>query len=175
MLKAWSKLLNTECKVIRLGDNYVYPIFRNGSTSLFKSQEQLYTNEQITACDNIQILIRDPKLRFVSGINEYGRRNDIDVQKVYADAKTGKLVDRHFAPQSMWLLHLYKYYKGDVTLRHFHDIGKFTDKHNHVFPGDKVYVSALEEYVEVDYKLVYLVDRTLPLGDIIKETRHALS
>lgn len=175
MLKAWSKLLNTECKVIRLGENYVYPIFRNGSTSLFQSQEQVYVDEEIDTCSHINILIRDPKLRFVSGINEYARRNKMTVEQVYSEAKKGNLVDRHFAPQAMWLLHLYKYYKGDVTLRHFHDIGKFTKEHRHVFPGDKIYLPALEEFVEVDYKLLYLIERKLSLGDIIKEIRYALS
>jgi hypothetical protein len=175
MLKAWKKLLNTECIVIKIGNHYVYPIFRNGSTSLFWAKSQLYIDHKIQDLDEIQVLVREPSERFVSGINQYAVLNNMNAQQVWQDVKNGNLVDRHFAPQAMWLLHLYKFYKGKVTLRHFDYITELTNDHIKNFKGDKVAVEVIKDFVHMDYKLMHLIDKTVKLEEIIKEIRYALS
>jgi hypothetical protein len=87
----------------------------------------------------------------------------------------GRLVNRHFAPQYMWLFHLYKFYKGDVTLKPFSHIKKITNMHEKKDKGKKVSVAPLKSFVEVDYQLIDHCDKTIQLGDLIKEHRHALS
>lgn len=175
MLKAWKNLLNTECIVIKVGNHYVYPIYRNGSTSLFDSQTELYRNHEIENLEDIQILIRDPEDRFISGIKQYGFFNNLETQQVWQDAKNGHLVDRHFAPQAMWLVHLFKFYKGMVTLRHFDYIKELTPKHYETFERDKVSVEIIKDFVNMDYKILPLINKTVRLEEIIKEIRHELS
>ena len=175
MLKAWRNLLNTECIVIKVGNHYVYPIYRNGSTSLFDSRTESYRDHEIENLEDIQILIRDPKDRFISGIKQYGFFNNIEPQQVWQDAKSGRLVDRHFAPQAMWLVHLFKFYKGMVTLRHFDYIKELTPKHYETFKKDKASVEIIKDFVNMDYKILSLIDKTVKLGEIIKEIRHELS
>ena len=74
-LNHWNTLLNTECKVYRIGKNYVYPIFKNATTSLYQVHDEVLHNQEIAQCNNIHVLIRDPADRFVSGINTYIKKN----------------------------------------------------------------------------------------------------
>ena len=175
MLSGWNKLLNTDCVVLNIGDHVIYPIFRVGSTSLVAAADKKYTNEQIAKCTHIDILIRDPGDRFVSGLNEYCQQNNLDVEETWELVEQGRLVDRHFAPQYMWLLHLYKFYKGSVTLKPFHTIKKITNVHKRKNKSRNVNVPLLKSFVEADYRLMDHYNETTPLGELIKEYRHALS
>ena len=175
MLTQWNKLLNTDCTVVDIGPHTVYPIFRVGHTSLMASANNTYTNKQIAECKHIDILIRDPGERFVSGLNQYSRDNNLEVEETWDLVEQGRLVDRHFAPQYMWLLHLYKFYKGAVTLKPFSHIKKITNMHEKKDKRKKVSVALLKTFVEVDYKLMEHYNETTQLGDLIKEHRHALS
>jgi len=175
MLSGWNKLLNTDCVVVDIGPHTVYPIFRVGHTSLMASANNTYTNKQIAECKHIDILIRDPGERFVSGLNQYSRDNNLEVEETWDLVEQGRLVDRHFAPQYMWLFHLYKFYKGAVTLKPFSHIKKITNMHEKKDKRKKVSVALLKTFVEVDYKLMEHYNETTQLGDLIKEHRHALS
>jgi|TARA_B110000977_G_C10739460_1_gene362434 hypothetical protein len=178
MLRYWNNLLNTDCTVVDIGPHTVYPIFRVGSSSLLGIADKKYTNEQIVKCKHIDILIRDPKDRFESGLNKYCQQNNLDVKETRELVDQGKLVDRHFAPQYTWLLHLYKYYKGTVTLKPFEDIKKITTVHRNNDNSIKVKnvaVAPQKSFVEVDYQLMDHYNKTIQLGELIKEYRHALS
>jgi hypothetical protein len=175
MLYNWNKLLNTDCVVVDIGPHTVYPIFKVGSSSLLVAADKRHTNEQIAKCKHIDILLRDPGDRFVSGVNEYCLQNNLDVKETWKLVEQGKLIDRHFAPQYMWLLHLYKFYKGTVTLKPFHTIKKITDVHKKKDNSKKVAVALLRSFVEADYRLMDHYNETIQLSQLIKEYRHALS
>ena len=175
MLSGWNKLLNTDCVVLDIGDHVIYPIFRVGSSSLMAAADKKYTNQQIAKCKHIDILIRDPGDRFVSGLNEYCRQNNLDVKETWKLVEQGRLVDRHFAPQYMWLLHLYKFYKGTVTLKPFKHIKKITNRHEHNNKIKEVYVPLLKKFVEVDYELMEHYNKMIELGELVKGLKHVLS
>lgn len=175
MLEHWHKLLNTNCEVYQIGDRYVYPIFRNASSSLELVADRIIKNEDINQCDNIHVLIRDPAERFESGMNEYCKRiHNIDINETLDKVKQGQLIDRHFSPQWTWLLHLYKFYKGLVTLREFKHIGDYCEVHVNKFK-DKTKIQAPKQFVESDQKLSAYYDRPIELGKIVKEFRNVLS
>ena len=169
MLSGWNKLLNTDCIVIDVGPHTVYPIFRVGSSSLLFAADKKYTNKQIAKCNHIDILIRDPGDRFVSGVNKYCQQNNLDIKETWKLIEQGRLVDRHFAPQYMWLLHLYKFYNGTVMLKPFHTIKKITNLHKKKDENKKVDVALLKSFVEVDYRLMEHYNKTSQLGELIKE------
>ena len=174
MFTYWNKLLNTDCTVIDIGPHTVYPIFRVGYTSLIADAGNTYINKQISKCQHIDILIRDPGDRFVSGINEYCKQNNLDVEETWNLVEQDKLVDRHFAPQYVWLLHLYKFYKGTITIRPFKHIKKITSVHKS--KGEKkMAVALLKSFVEIDYALTEHYNETFELGELIKRYRHVLS
>jgi hypothetical protein len=174
MLTHWNKFANTDCLVVRVGQHTVYPIFRVGYTTLTSVCDEKYINGEIGKCDHIDVMIRDPEERFVSGINEYSRQNNIDVEDVWHLTNMGKLHDRHFIPQYIWLMHLYRYYKGNVTIRPFEYIKKITHVHRNK-DKKKTKVRVLQSFVVPDYYLRGLYGHTLPLVDIVRRYKDVLS
>ena len=174
MLTHWNKLFNTDCVVIEVGDHIVYPIFRNGWSTMNAVADSRHVNEEIAQCQHIDVLIRKPKERFVSGVNEYCRQNNLDLKDTYKLIVAEEVMDRHFTPQSIWLLHLYKYYKGNVTLRKFEYIDQITNVHKHRAVKNEPVVP-LKSFVDVDYKLMDHYNETIELGELIKRYRNVLS
>lgn len=175
MLKDWNKLINTECVVVDVGGVTVYPIFRNGSTSLFRACERRYINDEIKDCGHIEVLIRNPDIRFVSGINMYSEQNGLGVEQTWSQARQGKLVDRHFCPQYIWLMNLYRFHKGSVTLKEFKHIKQLTSIHRKKSTKQKTQVPILKDFVEVDHKLMELIGTPIELKSIIERYKHVLS
>ena len=136
--------------------------------------DKKYVNEEIRACNNIDILIREPEARFVSGVNEYCRQNNLDVKSTWNLINEGKVYDRHFTPQYVWLLHLYKFYKGFVTIRPFTHISNITDVHERK-NEPKIDVPICESFVAVDRQLTRHYNETVNIGYLIKRHKHALS
>ena len=176
MTTSWIKLLNTDCEVVVIGRHTVYPIFRNGSSSLREAADITYINDQIKDCEHIEVLLRDPAIRFVSGINEYCRQNDLDVRQTWSMVEQDKVNDRHFCPQFVWLLHLSKFYRGKVTLLPFKDIKKITDiKRAELAWMKKIQVDPIKKFVDIDYELMTLLGQTVELEHIIRKYKNVLS
>ena len=174
MLTHWNKLLNTDCTVVDIGPHTVYPIFRVGSTSLMLAANKTYVNSHIAECKHIDVMIRDPGDRFVSGINEYCRQNKLNVEETWKIVEQGELVDRHFAPQYLWLLHLYKFYKGTVTILPFDHIKQITSVHKG--KGDiNEPVPLLKSFLNVDHAIIEHYNETFELGKLIERYRNVLS
>lgn len=173
MLTHWNRLFTTECVVVRIKNRTVYPIFKNGFSSLMLAAEQKFINHEIRDLDNIEILLRDPEQRFFSGINEYSIQEKLDVHEVWEKVNQGVLVDRHIVPQYIWLMHLYKYYKGTILLRPWSDIDDITSVNVNYRP--KTPVPVITKFVEVDLQLMSHVGQSVDLGDIIRRYRNVLS
>jgi len=172
----WNSILSSDCIVYGLGPHMVYPIFRCGFTSIRATADKTYVNEQIKT-KNIDVLIRDPADRFMSGVNEYARQNKTNVEDTWNLIAQQKLIDKHFAPQYVWLMHLQKFHTGTVTLYPFKDIKKFTTLHKATwddYPGatEKEPVAQIEEFVDKDFLLLEHLNKTLTIKDLLK---HVLS
>jgi hypothetical protein len=127
------------CEVIEFKDlqRFVYPIFKNGSTSLIKyAGQQGYKtllNEQIKRISIIDVVLRDPMSRFLSGVNSYvyntkTENPNLDLNTIIYFAETYLFLNRHYAPQLSWLINLFKYTNNQAVL-HLHDmssLNKFT-------------------------------------------------
>lgn len=178
MIEHWTKLLTGDCNVIRVGQYVVYPIHRVGYTSLMSVADEIYTNKQLSTLNHINVLVRDPRQRFVSGVNEYCDQRKVDVQETYAKIVNGELIDSHFVPQYIWLMKLYRFYKGKITIRPFEFIANITDVHLREDVGvEKVQVEPISEFVQVDHELIKNTAGQTPrlLSDIIMDNKHALS
>lgn len=166
--------------MVGVGEHTVYPIFRVGSTTLLSAADRRYMNQEISRCEHIDILLRDPSERFVSGLNAYCLMHNLDVDVARQQVEQGKLIDRHFIPQYFWLLHLYKFYEGVVTLRPFDYIKNITKVHKKVWQRKKDQqkkksVVPLKSFVEVDYQLMKSVGQSSNLGEIIRKYKNVLS
>ena len=115
------------CEVIEVipSQRYVYPIFKNGRSSFAyaktKNNWRIKLNNQIKKINNIDITIRDPQERLVSGINTYIQHTlrdnpTLDSATVKWFALNYQSLNRHYASQFLWLVNLARYLNLDTKL-----------------------------------------------------------
>lgn len=120
------------CEVIEFLDpqRFVYPIFKNGSSSIRNYAHQqnykVLINEQIKKISTIDVVLRDPIIRFISGINTFvyntkQENSNLDIDTIIYFAENYLFLNRHYAPQLSWLLNLKKYSHRNTKLR-LHDM-----------------------------------------------------
>ena len=114
-----------EVREIISSQRYVYVIFKNGHSSINVSRttdpQRIYINEQIQKINRIDVIIRDPADRLVSGINTFIQHTlrdnpTLDKNTVEWFALNYISLDRHYASQFVWLLNLARYLNPNATL-----------------------------------------------------------
>jgi len=124
------------CEVVEmpLHNQWVYLIQKNGSSSLRIQQSRdnlaVFTNDKISALDYVDVYIRDPRARYVSGVNTYLQHlqrdhPELDYSTAFWFARRYKFLNTHYLPQFHWLANLSKYLRKDtkIRLRNFNDFG----------------------------------------------------
>lgn len=112
-------LFPNKVEVIDYNGKYIYPIFKNASSSLTEHAKansyKIIFNEQITKLKTIDVFLREPKARYVSGVATYLFNNKITIDAI----TPGIFLDRHYLPQLHWLINLMRYIGADSKI-HFH-------------------------------------------------------
>ena len=129
MFKNMSSLFTSTCEVVEINQNLiVYPIFKNGRSSITsyaeKNKLKIYRNSDIKKIKVITVFLRPAVERFVSGVNTFFYLNglqEID-EDMLKNIELKKLTNIHFFPQYLWLLHLYRYFRGSVVVREVKDV-----------------------------------------------------
>lgn len=113
------------CEVIELASQrFVYPIFKNGSSSIreyaLQQKYKIHFNEQLKNISTIDVVLRDPLERYLSGIKTFVHNtkrdnNELDTTTILYFAENYLFLDRHYAPQLSWLINLNRY--TDARLR----------------------------------------------------------
>jgi hypothetical protein len=138
-----TELFPTLCEVVEvpLHNQWVYLIQKNGSSSLRIQQSRdnlaVFANDKISALDCVDVYIRNPRARYVSGINTYLQNfqrdhPELDYFTAFWFAKHYKFLNTHYLPQFHWIANLSKYLRQDtiIRLRNFKDFAQITDLHN---------------------------------------------
>jgi hypothetical protein len=195
MLKEWIKLTTADCEVIKFANNLnIYPIFKNGRSSLTiyagHNNLPILKNKEISVLKNIAIYVRDPIERFVSGVHTFFYLNQLKINnETLKKIDNFEIVNRHFMPQSFWLLHLYKFYRGNVILKDVKEVydlvplraGPWTEN---PIPWKKLtkqqeeQITALtyKKFTDIDYHIINkYMNKEVLLFKIIKEIKNALS
>jgi hypothetical protein len=177
------------CEVIEFLDpqRFVYPIFKNGSTSLiYHAKHQGYKvllNEQIKRIPTIDVVLRDPITRFISGINTFvchikQENPNLDVDTIIYFAENYLFLNRHYAPQLSWLLNLKRYLHTNAKLK-LHDmtaLSTFTPLTSNPIEENLLNTQVVERlkanihnemYIRLDSLLLQLVDREMSFIDIM--------
>ena len=114
-----------EVREIISSQRYVYVIFKNGHSSINVSRltdpQRIHINQQILKLNSIDVIIRNPKDRLLSGINTFIQHTlrdnpGLDAATVEWFALNYISLDRHYASQFVWLLNLAKYLNPDAKL-----------------------------------------------------------
>jgi hypothetical protein len=115
------------CEVLEVvpSQRYVYVIFKNGHSSFdaFKitNPRRVLINQQIQKLTNIDVIVRDPQDRLISGINTFIQHTvrdnpDLDPTTVEWFALNYLSLNRHYASQFSWLFNLARYLDSNTTL-----------------------------------------------------------
>ena len=129
MLTPIDKFLYSEnCTVIKIDSEYIFPIYKNGSTSLFRhcsnTNGTIFVGENLKSIqNNITVIVRDPTERVKSGIatviyNLKNKNPDLDTGTIEFLLKTYCYLDVHYIPQFHWLLNLSRFINPSIKF-HF--------------------------------------------------------
>jgi len=177
------------CEVIEIeaSQRYIYPIFKNGSSSIIEytqaQKRKVLFNDQIKKISDIDIILRDPLERFISGINTYvfnTKRDNpqLDVDTIIYFAETYLFLNRHYAPQFSWLVNLTRY-AGKNTNLHLYGMESLKEytplsiKSNKTMLLSPDVIDRLksnihnEMYLRIDNLLLSLVGQALTFDEIL--------
>jgi hypothetical protein len=179
------------CEVIEVipSQRYVYPIFKNGQSSLCAHAKEhkcrILINEQIKKIDSIDIILREPQQRLISGINTYVQmilrdHPELDSKTVLWFAQNYLFLNRHYAPQFLWLVNLARYL-APCTKLNFLGMNQLIELTEiHYKPGDVLPVSAQlidqltnmpnnEMHHRIDQLLVNCIGQSIQFNQLIQQ------
>jgi hypothetical protein len=144
------------CEVVHvpLHNQLVYLIQKNGSSSLRIQQSRdnlaVFTNDEISALDYVDVYIRNPRARYVSGINTYLQHlqrdhPELDYSTAFWFARRYKFLNTHYLPQFHWLAKLSKYLGNNTKMR-FRDFKNFNQITN--INHDAYIIKPTQDFVE---------------------------
>jgi hypothetical protein len=172
-------LFPDECEVYEMGfGNFVYPIFKNGSSSLKAENPTVIINRKIRAISNITVYVRDPFERYVSGVQTYLRHNPhLDRATALSMIDEYLFLNRHFALQFHWLLNLRRHYDNWLTFQSMDKLGNLTENTWNALERDQAIVDYFKDnkklhfYLELDKFLLKYVGQKVKFAHILAELK----
>lgn len=170
------------CEVLEIvpQQHYVYPIFKNGSRSLVRSNFRTLAPDELKQLDVVDVFVRDPYERFLSGVNTYLANLDPAVDRASAMffIKNYLFLNRHFAPQIFWLINLHRFSNTKFRIRPMHELSTVTDLQE----NSSSIANDIKEYFKLDDKIrfhlemdealtVNLIDQTVDLASVVDVLR----
>lgn len=176
------------CEVIEFMDpqRFVYPIYKNGRSSLlhYSLTNNLKTliNQQISKCNTIDVILREPQERFVSGVNTFvfnTKRDNpkLDIDTILYFAENYLFLNRHYSPQLGWLINLSKYTSASFTLHNLDFITEITGINLKPMGEEKILSDEVikrlennlhnEMYIKLDSLLLDLIGQTVTFTEIL--------
>lgn len=146
------------CEVVEipLHCQWVYLIQKNGNSSLRAQQSQdnlaMFVNDEIQTLDYVDVYIRHPMSRYISGVNTYLQHlerdhPELDKETAFWFAKRYKFLNTHYLPQFHWLANLSRYLRNNtkIRFRNFKNIGLITEfKYTaDIIPPDQSFIDKL--------------------------------
>ena len=181
------------CEVLEVvpSQRYVYVIFKNGHSSFdgFKitNPRRVLINQQIQKLTNIDVIVRDPQDRLVSGINTFIQHTvrdnpDLDPITVEWFALNYLCLNRHYASQFSWLLNLARYSDPNTTLNFLPmsavgDITGLNRKPLGILPASKELINQInlikhkEMYQRIDAVIFGCIGRSMTFTQLLQHIK----
>lgn len=168
------------CDVLEIAPSqrYVYPIYKNGSSSLYNSGFRLVDYDELKNISVVDIYVRNPYDRFVTGVNSFLNYNpNLDRETALHFIINYLFLNRHFCPQFYWLVNLQRFTDAKIRINPIQALSEITSlKHNQsedplldeILSTDKIHF-----YLSIDKVLTEdLLGKTVPFKMIVKTIQH---
>jgi hypothetical protein len=166
------------CEVLEIvpSQKYIYPIFKNASSSLMNSGFSIVDQDNLIEIKTIEVLVRNPFERFISGVQTYLDKLDpaLDRKTALYYIENHLFLNRHFAPQFYWLVNLRRYSHAALSIKPLHYVETITNEARNKSIVDDELVEYFENndkvlfYLDVDKVLVNnLLGKTVEFTDIV--------
>jgi hypothetical protein len=163
------------CEVLEIVPSqlFVYPIFKNGSSSLNESAPKFGWNTiKESDISNIQtpitVFLRDPKERFISGVNTFLQHchrdyKDLDTKTILFFVEKYLFLNRHYAPQFFWLINLARYSQAPLKFQHMNDISHLTSyiPRSSINPPTEKFLESIQNFPWSQLELYFFLDQLL--------------
>lgn len=146
-------LFPDQCHVYEVETNrYVYPIYKNGSSSLVKSARQLNYKE-LSEIKTVEVFLREPLERYISGVQTYLRQlpPEYDRTTVLSMISEFLFLNRHFSLQFHWLMNFARHSEAWMYIRSMDELQTATEHTINVLERDE----DLNKYFHSNTKLKY--------------------
>jgi hypothetical protein len=182
-------IFTDRCQVIEVipSQRYVYPIFKNASSSLFDQAEKnnwkIKMNDQIKKIRQIEVILRDPYQRLISGLNTFVQHvirdnPNLDQLTVLWFAKNYLYLNRHYCPQFFWLVNLSRYLSPNtkLTFLSMSDVASITNLHRTpggIIPATPYMVEQMQQiehiemYQRIDQILVECIGQSITFAQLL--------
>jgi len=116
------------CEVLQINSQrFVYPIQKNGSSSLLREGYKTVAQEDISNIKVIEIFVRDPYDRFLSGVQSYLAQNfALDRKTMLHIVRENLFLNRHYCPQFYWLVNLQRFTNAKIKINHIDKLNEIT-------------------------------------------------
>lgn len=172
-----TELYPDDCKVVEMPpyNQNVFLIQKNASSSLLKQADvsnfRVLKNQQLASLSTVDIYIRDPLERYISGLNTYVQftlrdNPSLDPNTVKWFASTYNFLNRHYLPQFLWIVNLSRFISAEckINLRNLSSISDITEynrKPGGVEELDEQTVSTIKQSISPDLELWLFIDQQL--------------
>lgn len=175
-------LYSDNCEVVKIGTEYIFPIYKNGSSSLIRHCNEsnglrLKWSELSSIDENITVIIREPVERLKSGLatviyNLKTQQPNLDQNTIEFLLKQYLYLDVHYTPQFHWILNLARFINPEIKLhlKSMTYLKKITTLKEAPFKVDEVMVSddlTQDLYLQLDTILYNQIGNKLTFKEII--------
>ena len=162
-------LFPDRCEVLEVApQRFVFPIHKNGSTSLHKSRFRTLTLEEIKNLTVVEVFVRDPIGRFESGAQKFMDEMLLEGCELETTAHfihNYLFLNNHYAPQFFWLLNLQRFTTAKIKINHVSNLGDITKYHENKSAEKDPLINSDNPRIQFYYKL----DQVL-VGELLNKT-----
>ena len=168
------------CDVLEIvpSQRYVYPIYKNGSSSLYNSGFRLVNHDELPNITVVDIYVRNPYDRFVTGVNTFlQHNNNLDQATVLHFVNNYLFLNRHFCPQFHWLVNLQRFTRAKIRINSIDALSDITtlkaNQSEDPLLDEALGTEKLHFYLSIDKVLTEdLLGKTVPFKLIVQTIRH---
>jgi hypothetical protein len=166
------------CEVLEVApQRYVYPIYKNGYSSLSNSGFRVLTMSELSKLDTVEIFVRDPIERFLSGLSTWIEHNDhLDKNTMLFMAGHHLFINRHYSPQFHWLVNLRRFTTAKIKINPIEDLSAITNlrlnENKNKIHYDISHFSKVAFYMQLDKVLTEnFIGQTVEFTEIVATVR----